>query len=113
MGQGDLVRFGSHTRHHLRLTEDIPAAEVEAEVAGSQQDLEARLGRPARLFCYPNGDHPRTTVDVVRKHYMGAVTTTRGWNTMNSDPAELNRIGLHQDITADRVAFLARLSGWL
>lgn len=113
MGESDQIRFGSHTRQHLRLTEGVSAADLEAEVAGSRQDLQTQLGKPVTLFCYPNGDHCASAVDAVRESYLGAVTTQRGWNDQRTDPVLLNRISLHQDVSGTRTAFLARVSGWL
>jgi peptidoglycan/xylan/chitin deacetylase (PgdA/CDA1 family) len=49
------VVFGSHTSTHEILT-TIPPAQAEEEIAGSRERIEQKLGKPCRLFSYPNGD---------------------------------------------------------
>jgi peptidoglycan/xylan/chitin deacetylase (PgdA/CDA1 family) len=52
--QGEGAVIGSHTRTHRPLVR-LDAREVEDELRGSQQDLEALLGRPVRTLAYPGG----------------------------------------------------------
>lgn len=113
MADSGLVDIGSHTRRHVRLTAATPPETVAAEIIESQAALEQALGRPVRSFCYPNGDTCAQALALVRQHYDAAVTTRLGINTPATPPHELMRIGLHQDISATRRDFLARLSGWL
>lgn len=48
------MEVGSHGRLHVRLTDCSPS-EVDAEIAGSFDELTAVLGRPPAGFCYPYG----------------------------------------------------------
>jgi len=111
MAASGLVRFGSHTRTHYRLRGEVPAEVLQQEIAGSSAEISASTGSATRLFCYPNGDLTSAAVDVVRQHYLGAVTTQKGWHTPAADPYLIRRIGVHEDISSRPAAFLARISG--
>ncbi len=101
MQRSELVRFGSHTQHHTRLRAELDPAVMDAEVRVSRLDLEAILGGPAPLFCYPNGDVSAEALALVRRHYLGAVTTQSGWNGRSSDRHRLQRIGMHNGTGGD------------
>lgn len=113
MQDGGLVDFGSHTRQHARLNENIQDQEMQNEVALSRADLEEKLNREVELFCYPNGDYTEQAAMEVSENYIAAVTTRRGWNDATSDLRLMKRIGVHDDITNTDKKFLARLSGWV
>jgi hypothetical protein len=51
--------------------------------------------------------------NLVRQHYLGAVTTSKGWHGAQRDPFRIRRIGVHEDISSRPDSFLARISGWL
>jgi peptidoglycan/xylan/chitin deacetylase (PgdA/CDA1 family) len=108
-----LIDVGSHTCHHTRLNETTPPGQIRDEIVSSKQLIEEHTKRSVNTFCYPNGDHCPQAVELVRQNYNGAVTTKFGWNTLQNDDHLLQRIGVHQDISADKTAFLARLSGWM
>ena len=91
MEQSGLLRFGSHTRTHTRLRAGIDAALIKEEVDGSLAELSARLQQPVTGFCYPNGDHSQAAVQQVSSSYHYAVSTRRGWNTIQS-----NRLFMHR-----------------
>ena len=112
MSNTGLVRFGSHTRRHTRLLDDVAPEIVMDEVTGSKQLLEDRLGQTVPLFCYPNGDYSPRAYAAVASSYEGAMSTERGWNTSRFDPYAIRRIGIHGDVSTNRIAFLARTSGW-
>ncbi len=113
MVDSGLVTIGSHTRRHTRLLESLDDNALKDELEGSKQDIAMQLQRDVKLFCYPNGDFTAAAVDVVARNYLGACTTRSGWNTASGNRWKLNRIGVHEDISSDRTAFLARLSGWI
>jgi len=106
-----LVRFGSHTRRHSRVSKIADAGVLREEVLGSAQVLTERLGRTPVTFCYPNGDTSAPAVQLVRNGYRGAVTTARGWNRPATDRHLLNRVGVHEDVSNTSTAFLSRLAG--
>ncbi|MDQ2639192.1 MAG: polysaccharide deacetylase family protein [Pseudomonadota bacterium] len=104
-----LVRFGSHTRTHARLTKVRDAAQLQDELEGSCNLIRQRLGIRPVLFCYPNGDTSTKVAAAVRAHYSAAVTTRRGWCRPGVDLLALPRIGLHEDVSSTRSAFVARI----
>jgi peptidoglycan/xylan/chitin deacetylase (PgdA/CDA1 family) len=113
MAASGLIRFGSHTRNHLRFRGELAPEILEREIAGSRDDIAACVGEAAvGLFCYPNGDTTPTAIDLVRRHYLAAVTTRRGWHHGGSDRFLMRRVGVHEDISSHPQGFLARLSGW-
>ena len=73
----DGFEVAAHTRTHpdLRGSRDL-----EGEIRGSKQDLEAILGHPVRSFAYPYGKYGPTILQVVRDSgYESAVTTNGGY----------------------------------
>lgn len=89
------IAIGSHTRHHLRLTQLDPAERAE-ELAGSLADLRENLAGAHPALAYPNGDHD----DAVRHAaaeagYQLAFTTEKGRNGARTDPLRLRRVSVH------------------
>jgi peptidoglycan/xylan/chitin deacetylase (PgdA/CDA1 family) len=114
MASDSLVTVGSHTCNHFRLRDDLPADTLADEITRSKQRLQDELGQAIDLFCYPNGDTCPQAIELIEKHYLAAVTTHRGINDFSSiNPHQLQRIGVHQDISNTETRFLARLSNWL
>lgn len=111
MQAGGLVDIGSHTCRHRRLVDGLDAGLMRMEIESSKTGIQEKLHAPVEAFCYPNGDYTPEAVELVRRNYAFACTTQLGWNTRNSDFMRLKRVGVHEDIAADRHAFLARLSG--
>jgi peptidoglycan/xylan/chitin deacetylase (PgdA/CDA1 family) len=111
MCDSGLVRFGSHSRRHTRLLPGLTIAQLEDELRGSRNRLEQMTGRPADIFCYPNGDCSPAALELVRGVYRAAVTTAPGWNQPDSDLHLLQRLSVHEDISADSASFLARVAG--
>ena len=113
MAASGLVRFGSHTATHFRLGGEPSGADLEREVIDSRRTLQALTGQDIDLFCYPNGETSAVALECVRRNYSGAVTTRDGWVARRPDPHLLNRVGVHDDGSSTREAFLARLTGWI
>lgn len=67
-----IVTVGSHSLTHPVLPSMSPA-EIEAELRDSRRLIEAKLGRAAEFFSYPNGDVDELTLRGVRRHYRAAV----------------------------------------
>lgn len=112
MAATGLIRFGSHTATHFRLSGEVSSEVLEREILGSREDLQALCAQDIDLFCYPNGDTAPAAINLVRQHYLGAVCTRKGWHTVGGDPHLVRRIGVHEDISNSRESFLACLSGW-
>lgn len=104
------VELGSHTRNHRRLNTGLAADELRDEVVGSGERIEQQAGERPRLFCYPNGDLSPEAERLVRETYQGACLVRRGWNTRDTDPYALCRVGMHEDVSGTRTQFLARAS---
>jgi peptidoglycan/xylan/chitin deacetylase (PgdA/CDA1 family) len=111
MQAGNLVRFGSHTRRHTRLSLVSDPAQLRDEIAHSRTAIRERLGTDPLTFCYPNGDTSPEAIRAVSANYLGAVTTRRGWNTTKSERFTLNRVGVHEDVSSTPTSFISRLAG--
>jgi peptidoglycan/xylan/chitin deacetylase (PgdA/CDA1 family) len=109
MRDSNMVRFGSHTRTHARLSIALPSERVRSEIVSSREEVEAITERPAPLFCYPNGEVGSEALAVVRHTYSGAVTTVPGWNGRSTDRYLLRRVGMHESVADSRAALLGHL----
>lgn len=113
MANSGLVDIGSHTCNHFRLMEGVSPEIIQNEVINSKLQLQEQLDQPIDLFCYPNGDTSASAVELVRSHYLAAVTTEKGINRANSPLHSLQRIGIHEDIGNTATKFGASLSNWM
>lgn len=113
MAATGLVRYGSHTVTHFRLGGAISPQDLEREIVDSRRHLQEFSSQTIELFCYPNGETSPAAIDLVRQHYSGAVTTSRGWHHASSNPYLIRRVGVHEDVSSTREMLLDRLSSWI
>lgn len=112
MSRSGIVSVGSHSMTHRRLMGGLSQEVLISEIEESRKVIESHLGRPAELFCFPNGDADTNAINITRDAYIGACTTVRGWNSAQCDPYQLRRISIHEDGANTPDRFFARLSGW-
>ncbi len=109
MRDSGLAGFGAHTVNHVIL-DQVPLQEAESEIARSREEIEGRLDVPIDLFAYPNGNFNRDLQGVLaRNKFRGAVTTGKGWIGTGTDPLEIPRIGMHEDVSCTLPLFLSRI----
>ena len=106
------IDFGSHMQKHSYIP-DLKREQIVAEVAGSKDDLERELGKPARHFCYPSGGFTEEAKEIVREAgYLSASTTNRGTDRYNNDLYELMRVKVTNSDAVKPFHFWAKLSGY-
>ena len=113
MASTGLIRFGAHSATHFRLDSNASEEILQSEIVHSRAPLQEICGQAIEIFCYPNGITCAPAVDLTSRYYLGAVSTATGWCSSNFNPYQIPRVRIHEDITNDRHAFLARISGWL
>ncbi|RJP20672.1 MAG: FemAB family PEP-CTERM system-associated protein [Candidatus Abyssobacteria bacterium SURF_5] len=105
------LEVGSHTMNHEILAH-IDPKQAEAEVEQSKRRIETELNEDVIAFSYPNGmqgDFRQCDKEALRKNgYRFAVTCNFGFNNLDSDPHELDRIVASADI----VSFTKEVSGF-
>jgi len=87
------LTIGSHTRTHPIMTQVTPNR-MRQEIRGSQEDLKREIGTVLPVFCYPNGNHNDTVVEILRNEGIRlAFTTLSGENKSHSlDLLRLRRV---------------------
>jgi peptidoglycan/xylan/chitin deacetylase (PgdA/CDA1 family) len=92
----DKVEFGAHSVTHPILTHLAGKAQIEQEIRGSKDRIEAVLDRPISHFAFPNGqpqDISDQVLQVVRDTgFQTAVTTSCGQVHRGDNPYLLKRI---------------------
>ena len=101
------VEIGGHTKTHPILA-GLDDGLALSEIAGNRERLQEIIRAPIPVFAYPNGrpgrDYTETHVRMVRDcGYVGAVSTSSGTATRNSDLYQLPRF-TPWDVTAGRFA---------
>ncbi len=105
------IYFGSHTRHHTYLP-DIPEEGQKDEIENSKKIIEGELGKEVKYFSYPIGGFSDQIKRIVKEAgYAGACATNRGYDRMNKDVFELNRIHFG-DKDDNAFVLWAKLSGY-
>jgi len=76
----------SHSRTHPRLSALTPS-QIEDELKGSKDDLEAALGRPVTQFSIPGGAYDDRVVDIAKRvGYQAVMNSVEGYNEDDAAP---------------------------
>jgi peptidoglycan/xylan/chitin deacetylase (PgdA/CDA1 family) len=106
----DGVEVGCHTDTHPILSRLSDHAELEREIGGAKEVMEARLKRRVDHFCYPNGreiDISEAAVACVRKAgFASSVTCSYGLNTLKANPLRIMRLPVE---TGQKVEYTAEV----
>jgi peptidoglycan/xylan/chitin deacetylase (PgdA/CDA1 family) len=109
MAASGLIEFGAHSVSH-ELLDQVDENAAAEEIGTSRLRIEEELGRPCRLFSYPNGNHTARLMALVAQHGMsGAVTTRRGYLDREANPLAVPRIGMHEDVSSTLALFQTRI----
>jgi len=110
MKNSGLLCFGSHTKNHVRLNDNIDLNIMVEEIRDSKRMIDEKLGQNTSLFCFPNGDMCKQALELAEKYYEHGLTTERGINRKDLQFL-LKRIGMHEDMANTEEKFFAKLSG--
>lgn len=92
--------IGAHTRTHPDLT-TLSAAQQQAEIQGSRQDILSWHVGPVDSFAYPYGAYDATTLQIVKDAgFSAAAATIGGFATQTSDPYQLEHHEVDSSVTA-------------
>jgi peptidoglycan/xylan/chitin deacetylase (PgdA/CDA1 family) len=106
LGRHD-VTIGAHTRTHPALP-DLAPTDVEAEVAGSRQDLVDLGFAPPEMLAYPFGRYSTAALDATRDAgYSVALSTESAVARRGTDPFRVPRITVYR--TRSEVEFLEQV----
>lgn len=104
------MEIGGHTVNHPILAR-LPLDAARREIAAGKAELEAMIGRPLRLFAYPNGkpqqDYLPEHVALARELGFEAAVSTAWGRSDNTDVFQLPRF---TPWDRDRLRFMARLA---
>ena len=94
------ISFGSHSCSHQLLTQ-LNEESIRQELQESDRVLRTLPVGYIPVFCYPNGDNNNAIQDLVKQsQYVAAVGTRSGAEGRHpKNIYELNRIGMHNDMT--------------
>jgi peptidoglycan/xylan/chitin deacetylase (PgdA/CDA1 family) len=107
---GKGIEFGAHSRTHADLTR-LSASELEAEVVGSKNDLEALLGAPVVSFAYPFGEHNEALRALVRSNFGLGLGTGEGLNYLRGDTTLLRRAFIGPEDSLTEFGLAVRFGG--
>ena len=104
------IFIGSHSRRHPYLP-DLTYEQQVDEIKERRRIRKEKLGTPINFFAYPSGGFNKQIVRIVKEAgYLGACTTNRGFNRLNTDVYELKRIRI-KNLDSD-FAMWMKLSGF-
>ena len=109
MHKSNLVEFGGHTLHHVKLN-TLTEEEQRYEILENKKYLENILGEKLYSFAYPYGIFNQISKKVVKDiGYDYVVATDSGPFLIEEDLQEIRRIGIFPDITMSK--FRRRVKG--
>ena len=85
------VDVGAHTLTHPDLTR-LRAEEIDVEVAGAKDRIEAALGASVESFAYPFGRYDAQSHSIAQRHFTCACADTLGLLSARSDPFAMERV---------------------
>lgn len=98
MSASGLVEFYSHTKSHARC-DQLREQTLSEELTGSKTIIEAMLGKPCPYLCWPYGKYNETAMQIAKDTgYKAIFTTKHGVVKKNSDPFEIKRIVVKDNI---------------
>lgn len=103
------IDFQAHTCFHpiLPFCEND---ESKTEIQNCKKELEEILKQPIKHFAYPNGDYTQREITYLKEAgYLSARTVKFGWNTLKSDPYQLNILAMNDDISVEKLS--AQITG--
>ncbi len=103
MKKSPLINFQNHTRFHPILTK-CTDNKVYDEINSSKKTLEKRYSINVAGFAYPNGDYGNREVEVIKKAgHQYALTTTPGFNSLQTNLFELKRLSVNDSENLDEI----------
>jgi peptidoglycan/xylan/chitin deacetylase (PgdA/CDA1 family) len=103
------ISVGSHTVTHTVLT-TLNQTEIREELAISKEKLKRELDHPSDWFCYPKGQFSEEIVGLAKEYYAGAVVTGGGSVVRGDALFQLQRIGMHEDVSWSIPLFACRVA---
>jgi len=97
------IEFFPHTKTHPVLSR-CTVEKVRHEISESKKSLEAKLKKPADIFCYPNGKYDDFNNDIIsilqEEGYTAALTAEEGFDNAqrNTDLYRLRRYPFPNDL---------------
>lgn len=98
--------IGAHTRTHPDLT-TLSESDLQWEIVGSKNDLNALGIGNVRTFSYPFGSFNNSVLNVVKNNFEGARSTVTLFNTETANKYLLKSVSLTNDTSVTEV------KGWI
>jgi peptidoglycan/xylan/chitin deacetylase (PgdA/CDA1 family) len=112
MFKSGLITFGSHTATHPLLT-TVTAVSAHHEMTQSKNALveQGVVDQGCITFSYPNGSYSPLLSEMAQEvGYRLALITQRGWYRRGTNLHTIQRIAIHQDVSASDAMFGARIA---
>ena len=99
MDSDNLITFGAHTLNHEILSQ-LTDEQIYDEIIGGKEILSQKLGKPIKLFAYPNGqpsDYNVSAIKLAADNFLAALSTIEGLSGQDDDLYQLKRIPIGND----------------